>query len=541
MKNMKYKFKTFVSAILITFMYSCSDTDAIGTSLKVEGGQIEGTQNGSLKKFAGIPYAAAPVGNLRWAPPQLVESWIGVRDASLESKICHQPIQPTEFYNRGPDKSSMSEDCLTLNVWTRAEKTEENLPVMVWIHGGALVWGSGSEYKGDQLTKRGIILVTVNYRLGPLGFYAHPELNDENGGRSGNQGYRDQIAALQWVKNNIKKFGGDPNNVTIFGESAGSWSINVLQASPLSKGLFHKAIGQSGARLLPLTHLTMASDYSDSASQLGVVLAETMSGKENTSLEQLRNIAAEEIIRTIEEDKTYSSSFDSLTIIDGEVLPEAVSAIFLKGNQADVPVLIGSTADEATTFDPVMLNPEAAKFLKYVDLTKASINQMLPNVDKKIFEYYPTTNEAVAKDSWVSFTTDAMFTAPMQDWGNLMSTVDSPAYLYIWDHHPKVNGTKEFKAFHAADVPYVFGGMGMFDIDFSEEDLDLSNSMMDIWTNFAKTGNPSLPEKFVWPAFEASTQKYISLGTVIEEKQNLRSQKVALINKAYERSRVDFN
>ena len=537
---MKYKFKILVSVVLTNFLYSCSDTHAIGSILKIDSGQIEGSQNGSLKKFSGIPYAAAPVGKLRWAPPQPVESWTGVLDASVDGKICHQPIQPAEFYDRGPDKSSMSEDCLTLNVWTRAKKTEENLPVMVWIHGGALVWGSGGEYKGDELTKRGVILVTVNYRLGPLGFYSHPELNDENEGHSGNQGYRDQIAALQWVKNNIKEFGGNPNNVTIFGESAGSWSINVLQASPLSRGLFHKAIGQSGARLLPLTHLTMASDYSDSASQLGVVLAETMSGKENTSLEQLRNIAAEEIIRTIEEDKTYSSSFDSLTIIDGEVLPEAVSAIFLKGNQADVPVLIGSTADEATTFDPVMLNPEAAKFLKYVDLTKASINQMLPNVDKKIFEYYPTTNEAVAKDSWVSFTTDAIFTAPMQDWGNLMSTVDSPAYLYLWDHHPKVNGTKEFKAFHAAEVPYVFGGMDMFDIDLTEQDREFSNTMIDIWTNFAKTGNPSLPGSFEWPEFESSDQKYISLGLVIEEKQYLRSNKVALINEAYESSRINF-
>ena len=533
-------FRILAGIFLLTSFYSCSASNSIETKLEVEGGQIEGTQSGSLKKYLGIPYAAPPVEDLRWSPPQPLNSWSGVRDASVNSKICHQPKQPTEFYDRGPDQSNMSEDCLTLNVWTRAKKTEENLPVMVWIHGGALVWGSGSEYKGDELTKRGVILVTVNYRLGPLGFYSHPELNDENDGHSGNQGYRDQIAALQWVKNNIKEFGGDPNNVTIFGESAGSWSINVLQASPLSRGLFHKAIGQSGARLLPLTHLTMTSDYSDSASRLGVDLAETMSGKKDTSLEQLRNIAALDIIRTIEEDEAYTSSFDSLTIIDGEVLPEAVSAIFLKGNQADVPVLIGSTADEATTFDPVMLNPEAAKFLNYVDLTKASINQILPNVDKKIFEYYPTTNEAVAKDSWVSFNTDAMFTAPMQDWGNLMSTVSSPAYLYLWDHHPKVNGTKEFKAFHAAEVPYVFGGMDMFDIDLTEQDRDFSNTMMDIWTNFAKTGNPSLPGNFEWPEFESSDQKYISLGLVIEEKQNLRSEKVALINDAFNRSRIDF-
>jgi para-nitrobenzyl esterase len=434
----------------------------------------------------------------------------------------------------------MSEDCLTLNVWTRANTTEDKLPVMVWIHGGALVWGSGSEYKGEELTKRDVILVTVNYRLGPLGYFAHSELNDENNGSSGNQGYRDQIAALRWVQDNINEFGGDPNNVTIFGESAGSWSVNVLQASPLSQGLFHKVIGQSGARLLPLTHLSVASDYSDSALEHGLNLTKIISDKKNTSLDDLRDIPAEEIINRVEQDPTYSTTFDTLTIIDGEVLPEAVSAIFLKGNQANTPVLIGSTADEATTFDPKIMAPEFAESLKYSDLLKSSINQILPNVDKKIFEYYPTDTEEMSKESWVNFYTDAMFTAPMQDWGNLMSTVDSQAYLYIWDHHPKINGSRKLKAFHAAEVPYIFGSVDNFDIDFNEEDVTLSNNMIDIWTNFAKTGNPSLPGVFTWPPFNSSSQKYVSIGVVIKEKQNLRSEKVSLINEGYNRSRIDF-
>jgi para-nitrobenzyl esterase len=533
--------KILASILLLSFFYSCSSSTSIQTQIKIDDGLIEGTQTNSLKKYLGIPYADSPVGVLRWAPPRPVKPWVGIRDASVDGKICYQPFQPSDFYNRNPEKSSMSEDCLNLNVWTRAERREEKLPVMVWIHGGALVWGSGSEYKGEELTKRGVILVTINYRLGPLGFYAHPELNDENNGHSGNQGYRDQIAALKWVQDNIKEFGGDPDNVTIFGESAGSWSVNVLQASPLSQGLFHKVIGQSGARLLPLTHLTIESNYSDSALEHGLNLTKIMSDKKNTSLDDLRDIPAEEIINRVEQDPTYSTTFDSLTIIDGEVLPEAVSTIFSKGNQANTPVLIGSTADEATTFDPKMLAPEFTEFLKYSDLIKTSINQMIPNVDKRIFDYYPTNNEDISKESWINFTTDAMFTAPMQDWGNLMSTVDSQAYLYIWDHHPKVNGTSEFKAFHAAEVPYVFGGMDMFDIDLTEDDIVLSNTMMDIWTNFAKTGNPSLPGKFVWPAFESSDQKYLSIGLVIEEKQNLRSEKVALINEGFDRSRIDFN
>ena len=272
-------FKILASILLLFFFYSCSSSSSIQTQIKIDDGLIEGTQTDSLKKYLGIPYANSPVGGLRWAPPQPVKPWVGIRDASVDGKICYQPFQPSDFYNRNPEKSSMSEDCLNLNVWTRAERREEELPVMVWIHGGALVWGSGSEYKGEELTKRGVILVTINYRLGPLGFYAHPELNDENNGHSGNQGYRDQIAALKWVQDNIKEFGGDPDNVTIFGESAGSWSVNVLQASPLSQGLFHKVIGQSGARLLPLTHLTIESNYSDSALEHGLNLTKIMSDK----------------------------------------------------------------------------------------------------------------------------------------------------------------------------------------------------------------------------------------------------------------------
>ncbi|MDA9661162.1 carboxylesterase family protein, partial [Gammaproteobacteria bacterium] len=391
--------KISLSLFVLTFFYSCSDSNTIQTKLEVDGGQIEGMAKGSLKQYLGIPYAAPPVGELRWSPPQPLNPWSGVKDASVNSKICHQPKQPTEFYDRGPDQSTMSEDCLTLNVWTRADTEEANLPVMVWMHGGALVWGSGSEYKGEELTKRDVILVTVNYRLGPLGFFAHQELSDENNGHSGNQGFRDQIAALEWVQANISNFGGNPENVTIFGESAGSWSVNVLQASPLSQGLFHKVIGQSGARLLPLTHLTTATDYSDSALEHGLNLAQIISDKKNTSLGDLRDIPAEEIINRVEQDPVYLTTFDTLTIIDGEVLPEAVSTIFAKGKQANTPVLIGSTADEATTFDPKMLAPEFAQFLKYSELIKTSINQMIPKVDKKIFDYYPINNEEIAKES----------------------------------------------------------------------------------------------------------------------------------------------
>jgi para-nitrobenzyl esterase len=535
---MNHFFKISICLFALVFLYSCNNPNTIQTKLEVDGGLIEGMAKGSLKQYLGIPYAAPPVGELRWSPPQALNSWSGVRDASVNGKICHQPKQPTEFYDRGPDQSTMSEDCLTLNVWTRANTSKEKLPVMVWFHGGALVWGSGSEYSGEELTKQGVILVTVNYRLGPFGFFSHPELSQETG-TSGNQGFRDQILSLKWVKENIDKFGGDPDNVTIFGESAGSWSVNVLQASPLSRGLFHKVIGQSGARLIPLTHLNQNAPYSDSAEQLGLNLSKVMTKSSSSDLETLRKLSPIQIIQNIENDPLYTTQFDSLTIIDGEVIPEHISLIYKKGHQADVPVLIGSTADEATSFDPKMLNPGLSS-ISYKELTVSSIRDILPKADKEIFDLYPVKNEEMAKRSWVDFTTDAMFTAQMQKWGNLMSTVQSPAYLYLWDWYPSVNGSSEYRAFHAAEVPYVFGQFDMFQIDISKRDLDFSQKMIKIWTNFAKTGNPST-QMISWPEFNSSTNEYLSLGESIKVNKNLRIQKTKLINEAYDKARVEFN
>jgi para-nitrobenzyl esterase len=531
--------KNYISIFFISFLVSCNGNAPINTQVQLSDGIIEGSQEGTLKKYLGIPYAAPPVNDLRWTPPVNVNSWDGILDTKKYSKICYQPHQPTEFYDDGYDLSAMDEDCLYLNVWTRAKNTSDNLPVMVWIHGGALVWGSGGEeYTGKELTKKDIVLVTINYRLGPLGFFAHPELSKENQGSSGNQGYRDQVAALKWVQENIREFGGNPDNVTIFGESAGSWSVNVMQATPLSKGLFHKAIGQSGARLIPLTYLKQNTPYSDSAENLGLSLAKNISGMANPSLGDLRKLDAAEIIYNLKNDPLYLTNFDALTVIDGEVIPKDISKIFLEGAQANVPVLLGSTADEATTFAPSILNPSSATLLKYVDLTPASIVEVLPNVSERIYDLYPAQNEKEAKSSWIDFTTDAMFTAPMQKWAQLMSSVDSLVYLYLWDWYPSVSGSKDLKAFHAAEVPYVFGDFDMFNIDVSEEDLIFSQLMMDMWTNFAKTGNPVPEGDFNWPNYTKGSQDYLILGKTIENRKGLREEKVKLINEAYEKSRI---
>ena len=263
-----------------------------------------------------------------------------------------------------------------------------------------------------------------------------------------------------------------------------------------------------------------------------------MSGNNNSTLEDLKKIPALTIIENIEKDPLYATQFDTLTVIDGHIIPEDISQIFLKGDQADVPVLIGSTADEATPFDPKMLSPQLAA-MSYKSLTHLAIADMLPEVDGIIYDLYPVDTEQVAKKSWVDFSTDAMFTAQMQKWGNLMSSVESPAYLYMWNWYPSIDGSREFRAFHAAEVPYIFGNFDVFDIDLSERDQKFSKVMMKIWTSFAKNGIPSLDTE-EWPKFESKDQKYVLLDERIEIKKGLRTEKVRLINEAYDKVRNDF-
>ena len=314
--------------------------------------------------------------------------------------------------------------------------------------------------------------------------------------------------------------------------------MNVLQASPLAKGLFHKAIGQSGARLIPLTHLNKSTTYSKSAEELGLEWSKVMTGTNNPSMEALKKIPPLTIIRNLENDPLYATQFDSLTVIDGNIIPEDISKIFQKGQQADVPVLIGSTADEATPLDPKMLSPQLES-MSYKRLTHLAIADILPEADSSIYELYPVDTEQIAKKSWVDFTTDVMFTAQMQKWGDLMSSVESPAYLYLWNWHPSINGSKEYRAFHAAEVPYIFGNFDVFNIDLSERDREFSKVMMEIWTSFAKNGIPSIATT-EWPEFESNYQSYVLLDENIEVKQGLRAKKVTLINEAYDRVRGDF-
>ena len=529
--------RTILTAAALTVLAACAPPEppppppppAVGAEVAVTGGTIRGVVGeDGLKQYHGIPYAAAPVGDLRWAPPAAVVPWEGVKEATAPSPYCVQPqSQDAGFYSQG--EIEVAEDCLTLNVWTRAADVAAGLPVMVWIHGGGLTTGGSALYPGELLTSKGVVLVTANYRLGPLGFFAHPALSAEGGGASGNQGLRDQIAALQWVRDNVAQFGGDAANVTIFGESAGSLSMSLLQASPLATGLFHRVIGQSGGAFQPMTFRAEAKPYVASAESIGEKFGAALAGEDgDSSLAGLRAATAEQVLATFQSDPAFSN-YGSLAIVDGEVIPEEVATIFATGQQADVPVLIGSNADEATTFmaffEP-MFGTGVAGYNAYLAAT-------LPEVAEEASGPYPAGDDAEASRSWIDMFGDVLFAYPMRAWAKSMENVTSDAYLYWFTWVPPVEESERYGAFHAGEIGYVFGNLDLFGATPTDADREFSELMANVWTQFAKTGNPNaegLPE---WPAYTRENQAYMELGVDTGAKTGLRLEQMALVERAW--------
>ena len=525
------------------FIGGCADQETeatvtpITTQVSVTGGLIEGNlDEDGLKTYMGIPYVAPPIDDLRWAPPEPALPWKSVRDAKVVGPACMQPEGlGGDFY--GDTGIEMDEDCLFVNVWTRAENEEDRLPVMVWIHGGALVTGQGSIYPGNLLTSKGVILVTVNYRLGRFGFFAHPELTDENPNKvSGNQGLRDQIASLKWVRDNIERFGGDADNVTIFGESAGSLSMSLLQASPLAKGLFHKVIGESGGAFQPMTYRDQVKNYSPMHSEaigekFGTALANSQG---NISLEEMRGYSQEELMVAFNSDPIFSD-YNHLAIVDGEVIPEEVSTIFEKGLQADVPVMIGSNSDEGTAFIPIfksIFGQGVEGFRNYI--ASSSLSEI---ANDKLEKEYPSNNDEQAEDSWAQLMADEIFTYPMRAWARSMESVSSDAYLYWFTWVPPVENSDELGSFHAAEIGYVFGNLELFGAKPTEADQEFSDMMSTIWTQFAKTGNPNGPGLPEWHPYTSDNEAYVELGPNTGPGSELRIAKIDLVERAWQRRR----
>jgi para-nitrobenzyl esterase len=455
---------------------------AINDPVRVEQGKLSSVPgtDPDVRVFKGIPFAAPPVGDLRWRAPKPAADWSGVHKADQFSATCMQtPYPEGSLYRSEPQP--VSEDCLYLNIWTAAKSPSDKRPVMVWIHGGAFTRGSGSTptYNGEALAKKGVVLVTVNYRLGIFGFFAHPQLTQESEHHSsGDYGILDEVAALQWVQKNIAAFGGDPKNVTIFGESAGSWAVNVLVASPLTKGLFQRAIGESGANFNKMTAL---ADLEKSGMRQGAI-------------QELRAKSADDIMKI-----TGAFSVN----VDGWLLPSDVMTIFENGKQNDVPVLIGSNADEGTAFMPKQITVAALQ---------ATAKQRFGANADQFLKVYPATSDDEAWKASAAFMRDSTFGVQMRTWARMQTkSGKSPAYLYYFSHIPP-GVAAHYGAYHASEIAYVFG-TGR---NWQDADRQLSETMSSYWVNFATTGDPNGKGLPPWPAYDEKKDVALGIGDRIE-------------------------
>jgi para-nitrobenzyl esterase len=468
-----------------------------------------------IRAYFGIPFAAPPLGKLRWQPPQPPEGWQSVRECKSFGAICPQAPYPAgSVYAQA--SQPQSEDCLFLNVWTGADAPGDKQPVMVWIHGGALTRGSGSlqAYDGAALARKGVVLVTINYRLGPFGYFAHPALSKESPqGSSGNYGVLDQIAALEWVKRNIGAFGGDPNRVTIFGESAGSWSVCSLVATPLAKGLFQRAIGQSGGCFAPMHHLKTQRGSMPSAEKTGEGLAAALECADAADpLAALRGKSADEILSVATKQPAAARTRPN---VDGWVFPDEIYNIYAAGKQNRVPVLLGSNADEGTSLTPPALIPtkadsfaEAAK-RKYADLAE------------KFMKVYPVTSDSDVRDAFLHSVRDEWFTWEMRTWARLTQTAGDKAYLYYFSRVPPRPDAKTYGAYHAAEIIYVFNNLDKATWSSGPTDRSLAGAMSNYWVRFAANGDPNGNDQPTWPAYDPEKQPCLEFGDKIAESDGM--------------------
>ena len=470
-------------------------------------------EDSTVRVFRGVPYAAPPVGDLRWKPPQPVAPWQGVRQAVAFSDVC--PQGPGLAALTGEALPTLSEDCLYLNVWTPATGADAKLPVMVWIHGGGLTlgWGHQRGYDGANFAKQGVVLVSVNYRLGALGFLAHPLLSAEAGGKSGNYGLLDQVAALEWVRRNIGAFGGDPGNVTIFGESAGGTSVHALLASPRTTGLFHRAIAQSP--------WVTDSNYARLDESLPTVASASDIGERwaGAHFEEAKTAAALRALPTEEVNAAQQVGYSVTITIDGDFMPDHAANIFARGEQQNVPVIAGTNTDEGTIFLEML--PQRSP-----DAFEMSIRSNFGDHAKTILELYPATDPASLRAAKNQFITDTWFVQGVRNMLAGMAKVSANAWHY---HFSRVSRTMPvLGALHGMEIAYAFGNLPAKGT--KRKDRALSDAMTRYWVQFARTGDPNqegLPE---WPRYEPKTDLHLELGKAIKVGSHYRKDAVDKLN-----------
>jgi para-nitrobenzyl esterase len=495
------KYALAAKAVALTLAAIIVSGMALAQTAKVEGGTLRGTVEDGLTIYRGIPYAAPPVGDLRWRPPQPAPKWEGVRAATEYGRAC---MQSNPAIRNLP---APSEDCLFLNVWTPAKRASEKLPVMVWIHGGGFTAGTPAEklYHGEWLAQKGVVVVSIGYRLGVFGFLAHPGLSAESNRHvSGNYGLLDMIAGLQWVQRNISAFGGNPRRVTIFGESAGAIAVSMLCASPLGKGLFQGAISESGGSFGPVRAGGGPGENMQplaEAEKAGAAWARTLGA---STLAEMRNIPAEKLLAAAQRQRGIS-----WPVVDGWVIPDDQYRLYEAGKYNDVPVLIGYNSDEGATFGA----PRSQQ--AYVE----SVRQRYGRFADKLLAVYPGGETPAEKKTARDLTRDTAFGWHTWTWARLQAkTGKSKVFLYYFDEHPEYPADSPRAGYgtpHSEELPYVFRQLTEHNRPApTPKDEALSDMMRTYWTNFAKTGNPNGDNLPNWPAFSNAKPQtlHISAG-----------------------------
>jgi para-nitrobenzyl esterase len=522
---MKPKIHSILFTIMVLLITALTASVFAQERVKIANGELEGTldKNSGVRSFKSIPFGAPPVGDLRWKPPQPVKNWQGARQADKFGPRC---MQRAVFGDMNFRSNGMSEDCLYLNVWTPAKSGRERLPVLVYFYGGGFVAGDGSEprYDGASMASKGIVAVTVNYRLGVFGFFAHPELSKESPQRAaGNYGLLDQHAALKWVQQNIAAFGGDPQRVTIAGESAGSISVSAQMASPLSKKLIAGAIGESGSILGALSAVPLAD-----GEQNGVKFA-TAIGKD--SLAALRAMPGEQLLEATAKPGLPRFS----PTVDGWFFPKSPFEIFAAGKQARVPLLAGVNSEESGYFG--ILGREQPTVENY----RKALERLYPGKAEEVFKLYPATNETEVMDAAQALASDRFISYSTWKWTELATKTGSkPTYYYLYarprppmrpemgDAQPGLAGgvvrgpqanprPPARGAVHSAEIEYAMGNLASNKVyAWTPDDYQVSKLMQEYFANFIKTGNPNGKGLPVWPKFGEGQRLVIDVNTRAE-------------------------
>jgi para-nitrobenzyl esterase len=501
---------------------------ALDSSVSIDSGRITGAPANGVMAFRGIPYAAPPVGGLRWKPPQPVASWRDARRTADFGAACPQPPILEKLWGIKYDR--MDEDCLTLNVWSAAANSTERRPVMVWIHGGAFLAGasSGIATEGSELAKQGVVVVSINYRLGALGFLALPALSRESPQHvSGNYGLLDQIAALEWVKRNIRAFGGDPNSVTIFGESAGAGSVACLIASPLARGLFHRAIAESGVIFTGSVYLNKSQPGVRSAEEAGSAVF-------RGDLAALRSKSVLEITAgaDLQSDVFFGAGSYYGPVIDGWVLPEEPAFTFKGGRQSPVSLIAGTNADEASVFTTALPFQTVAAY-------SAVLRARYGDEAGKVFSMYPVYFPFQIRQQTNRLLTDSMFLSTARRLVRAQAPRNPQTYLYHFTRVSLYAQLYGLGAYHAAEIPYVFNTIDLvastLPTAYNQKDRDLARAMSGAWVRFASTGDPNGGGLPAWPAYTATNDTHLEFGDSIRSGKGLHAREVDFFTAFFEK------